>query len=125
MAFRQIYNMYEVTNTSSIRSIVIITKNTQFLAHANSRLRDIRHQVVWNAIRILTYQTTLVSVNRIEITKQHHIPLRIRLLHVHQHLLHLLKEYSYFKLYLIWQEVSNLAFRLPVLPEYHMSLFEC
>ncbi len=74
MAFRQIYNMYEVTNTSSIRSIVIITKNTQFLAHANSRLRDIRHQVVWNAIRILTYQTTLVSVNRIEITKQHHIP---------------------------------------------------
>ena len=83
----QIANVDVITNTSTIRSIIVIAEYTQLLSLAYSHLRDIRHQIVWNAIRILTNLTTLMRTDRIEISQQNYIPILICLLHIHQHLL--------------------------------------
>ena len=83
---RQIANVNVVSHARSIGSIVVVTKNAEFLADTHSRLRDVRHQVVRNAIRVFANTSTRMRPNRVEVTEQHHIPFRVRLLHVHQYL---------------------------------------
>ena len=83
----QIYHMDIIPHTGSVRCIIIVTEYSQFLELSNSNLSNIGHQIVGNTIRILSHGTALMGTNRIEVTKQNHIPLRVCLLNICQNLL--------------------------------------
>ena len=86
MTRRQITNVNIVADTRSIMSIVIVSENAQFLTDTHSRLRNVRHQVIGNAVRIFTNASTRMSANRVKVTEQDNIPLGVCLLHIHQDL---------------------------------------
>ena len=79
--------MNVVTHTRTVRSIVVVTKDSEFLTLTNGSLCDVRHQIVGNAVGIFTYSSRLVSPDGIKITEQYYIPFRISLLHIRHHLL--------------------------------------
>ena len=55
-------------------SIIIISEYHKFFQFTYCNLCDIWHQVVRNTIRILTDKATLMSTDRIEVTKKYYIP---------------------------------------------------
>ena len=85
MGRSQIHYVDIVAHTRAVVGRIVVAEHTQFLAFTHSHLRDIRHQVVGDTVRILTDTSALVRADRIEVSQQHYIPLRISLLHVHQH----------------------------------------
>ena len=87
MALCQINDMDVVTYTGSVGGIVIITEDTQLFQLADCYLCDIRHQVIGDTVGILANGTALVSSDRVEVTKQDHIPFGICLLDIRQDLL--------------------------------------
>ena len=64
----QIHHMDIITHACAIGSIIVIAKNAQFSALSYCHLSHIRHQVVRNAVGILTYKTALVSTYRVKVT---------------------------------------------------------
>ena len=76
-----------VSYTSSIRSIIIISKYTKFLQLTNSYLCDIWHKVIGDTIWILSNCSTLMCANWIKVTKNHNIPFWICFLDIGKHLL--------------------------------------
>ena len=54
MAACQVNNMDVIADTSSVRSIVVITENADALEFSDGNLCDIRKQVVRDALRILS-----------------------------------------------------------------------
>ena len=87
MSFCQIYYMDIVTNPCPIRGIIVIAKYSKLFQLAYSNLRNIRHQIIGNTVRIFSHGTALMCTDRVEITKQDHIPFRICLLDICQDLL--------------------------------------
>ena len=57
VALGQIHHMYVVANASAIRCVVVLAVHVEFTQLAHGDLRDKRHQVVGDAIGILTDQT--------------------------------------------------------------------
>ena len=86
MAFCKVNDMDVISDAGSVRSIVIVAKNTQLFQLANCNLCDVRHQIVRNTVWILTDQTALVSTDRVEITQQNNVPFRICFLDICQNL---------------------------------------
>ena len=86
MAFCKVNDMNVVSDAGSVRSVVIVTKNTQLFQLADCNLCDVRHQIVRNTIGIFTDQTALVSTDRVEITQQNNVPFRICFLDICQNL---------------------------------------
>ena len=76
-----------VTDTGSVRSIIVVAIYVKLLQLADSNLCDVRHQVIRNAVRVLAHRSGLMRTDRIEVAKQNHIPLRICKLNVCQNLL--------------------------------------
>ena len=74
MPLCKVNNMNVISHSGSIRCIIIITKYSKLFQLTNCNLCDIWHQVVRNTIRILTDKATLMSTNRIEVTKKYYIP---------------------------------------------------
>ena len=69
MACGQVAYVDIITHASTVMGRIIVTKDSKFLTLTYSDLRDIRHQIVGNAIRILSYSSTRMGSHRIEIAK--------------------------------------------------------
>ena len=80
MAACQVNNMDVIADTSSVRSIVVITENADALEFSDGNLCDIRKQVVRDALRILSDKAALMRSDRVEVAKQDNIPFRISFL---------------------------------------------
>ena len=87
MASCQIYYMDVIAHTGTVRRIIIVAEHAKLLKLAHSYLSDVRKQIVRNALRILADESGLVRTNRIEITKQYDIPLRVRYVQIGQDVL--------------------------------------
>ena len=79
--------MYVISHTCSVRSIIVISEYSKLFKLAYCHLCDVRHEVVWNTVWILTHCTTLMSSDWIEVTKKNNVPLIICLIDVHKYLL--------------------------------------
>ena len=79
--------MNVITHAGSVGGIIIITEDTQLFQLANCHLCDVRHQVVGDTIGVLTDGAALVCSDRVEVTKQDHVPFGICLLDICQDLL--------------------------------------
>ena len=75
-----------VTDTCSVRSVVVITKDAQLFTDAYCSLGDIWHEVIGYAVGIFANHAALMSANRIEIAQKDNIPFWICFLNIHQYL---------------------------------------
>ena len=75
MASCKINNVDVVTDTSSIRCVIVISEDVDALKLSNCNLSNIWKQVVRNTLWILTDQAALMSTDWIEVAKQDYIPL--------------------------------------------------
>ena len=87
MTFGKIYYMDIISHAGSIRSVIVITEYAKLFQLANSNLCDVWHKVVRDTIWVLADGSALVGTDRIKITKQHYVPLRICFLDVCKNLL--------------------------------------
>ena len=69
MCLSQVYNINIVADTGSIRSIIIITKDSEFLADTHSCLSNVWNQIVWHTIWQLTNLSRRMCTYRIEISQ--------------------------------------------------------
>ena len=67
MAACQVNNMDVIADTSSVRSIVVITENADALEFSDGNLCDIRKQVVRDALRILSDKAALMRSDRVDL----------------------------------------------------------
>ena len=87
MAAGQIHNMNIIAYTGAVRRVIVISEDADLRQLADCNLRNIRQQIVRNPLRILTDHTALMCADRIEVAKQHNIPLIVRSVNVRQNLL--------------------------------------
>ena len=59
--------MYIVADAGAVVSRIVVAEDAQLFPYADGGLRDLRHEVVGYAVRILAYEPGLVSADRIEI----------------------------------------------------------
>ncbi len=76
MATREIDHMNVVAYPGTVARRIVATEYAQLLANAGGNLRDIRHQVVRNALRVFADQAARVSTRRIEVPQQGNAPNR-------------------------------------------------
>ena len=74
----QVYYVDIVTNTRTVRSIIIITEYAQFFTDAHCCLSKEWNQVLRNTVRKFTNQSCWMCTNRIEITQHHCMDRRTR-----------------------------------------------
>ena len=82
MSDSEINYMDIVPDAGPIVCVVIIAKYAELLELAHRHLRDVRHQIVGNTIGVLAHRTALMRPDRVKVTKEDHVPLRISLLHI-------------------------------------------
>ena len=87
VALRQIDYVDIIAHAGTVVRRVVITKHTKALPFADSHLGDIRHEVIRYAVRVLADTSGRMRADRIEVTQQHHVPLRVSFLQVYHHLL--------------------------------------
>ena len=87
MSLRQIDHMDVVSYAGSVRSVIVVSEYVELFQLAHGNLGDVGHQVVGDAVGILTDHAALVSADGIEVTQKHHVPFRVRLLDVGEDLL--------------------------------------
>lgn len=87
MSCRLVANMDVITHSGAVWGIVVVAKHAELLSLAHSHLGDVWHQVVWDSVRVLAYLTALVGSDWVEIAQEDDVPLRVCLLHIHQHFL--------------------------------------
>ena len=75
-----------VTDSGSVMGIIIVPEDTQTFQLADRNLGNIGNQVVRNPLRVLSDPSGLMGPDRIEVTEQHDIPLRIPYVQVCQDL---------------------------------------
>ena len=86
MCIGQITHMDIITYTCSVGCRIVVTEHTQFFTFSNCHLGDIRHQIVWYSVGILSYFTTWMGSDRIKIAQQYYIPFRVSLLNIGEYL---------------------------------------
>ena len=86
MSFCKVNYVDIISDTSSVRSIIVISKYTQLFQFSNCNLCDIWHQVVRDTIWILSDGSALMSTDRVEVTKKNYIPFRVCFLNICQNL---------------------------------------
>ena len=77
MALGQINDVDVIAYAGSIRGIVVVTEDGQLFASADGDLRDVRHQVVRNAVRVFTDQAGFVRADGVKVAEQHNGKRRI------------------------------------------------
>ncbi len=87
MPLCKVNHMDVITNSGTVRCVVIISVDMELFQLADCNLRNIRHQIVRYAIGILTHGAGFVRADRIKIAQKNHIPRRIRKLNIPQNLL--------------------------------------
>ena len=88
MAVGEIHHVDVVAYAGAIFSRVVIAKYGKRLAAANGYLRDVRHQVVWNTLRIFPHISRWMSANRVKVAQQGNAPVGLRFLQIGQDLFH-------------------------------------
>ena len=78
MAFSQIDDVDVVTHAGAVRGVIVVAEDGQLLAAADGDLRDVGHQIVRNAVRILTDQAGFVRADGVEVAQQNDRQRRIR-----------------------------------------------
>jgi hypothetical protein len=63
-----------VSDTCSIRCIIVIPEYLYRISLSDSDLHHIGKEVVWDSARILTDESARMRANRIEISEIHHMP---------------------------------------------------
>ena len=69
MATSQIHDMDIIAYPGTIFRRIIITENGQLLQPAYRNLGNVRHEIIWNTMRIFTDQATGMGTDWIEITE--------------------------------------------------------
>ena len=77
MTYSQVYYMDVITYTGSVRSIIIITEDSQTFQFTDGNLCNIWKQIVRDSFRIFTDHAALMSTDWVKVTKQDNIPFRI------------------------------------------------
>ena len=78
MSFCQINNMNEVSNTRSIKCIVVWTKHSNTLSLSYNHLLNHRKKIAWDrSQRIISYKARVVVASRIKITNWNYFPMLI------------------------------------------------
>ena len=79
MAAGQIHHMDIVAHAGAIRGGVVVAKDVHFFQLADRHLGDIRHQVIGDAVGVLTDEAGLVGADGVEVAQQRHIQAGISL----------------------------------------------
>ena len=84
VAAGQIHNVYVVALAGAVGGRVVIAKDVNLLQLAHGNLGNIGHKVVGDAVGVLDNQDGRMGTNRVEVTQQRHIQLRVSLAAVGQ-----------------------------------------
>ena len=87
VAVCQVHHVNVVAHAGAIFGWVVVAEYRQRFTTANRDLRDIRHQVVRNTLRIFPHIARRMRADRIEVAQQRNAPVRLRFLQVGQDLL--------------------------------------
>mmetsp|Transcript_6147 Transcript_6147/g.16730 ORF Transcript_6147/g.16730 Transcript_6147/m.16730 type:complete len:291 (-) Transcript_6147:10-882(-) len=82
----QIHDVNVIADASPVGCIVIIAKHAEPLTTPHGHLRDERHEVVGNALRILPDASRRMRADGIEVPQNQHVPALVRGMHVAQNL---------------------------------------
>ena len=75
-----------IAHARSIGCGIVVAEHVQMVALADGRLRNIRHEVIRNAVRMLADLSAFVCTHRVKIAQVHHRPFGIRFCDVAQDL---------------------------------------
>ena len=87
VAVGKVHDVNVVTYAGAVFGWVVVAKYRQRFTAPDRDLRDIRHQVVRNALRVFAHIARWMGANRIEVAQQCDAPVRLRFLQVSQDLL--------------------------------------
>ena len=87
VAVGQVHHVNVVAHAGAIFGWVVVAEYRQRFTTADRDLRDIRHQVVRDALRIFTHIARRMRADRVEVAQQRDAPVRLRFLQVSEDLL--------------------------------------
>ena len=87
VAAREIDDVQIVAHARAVRRGIVVAENAQLLAPSGGGLRDIRHQIVGDAARVLADESARMRADGVEVPQQHDGPARIGLRRVGEDLL--------------------------------------
>ena len=87
MSKGEVYYMYIISHTCSVVRIIVVSEYTKLLKLSDSHLCNVRHQVVWNSVGVLSHCPALVCPDWVKVAQKDDIPFRVCLLHVCKNLL--------------------------------------
>ena len=74
----QVYHMDIVPDAGAVVGVIVIAEYAQSFPSAHGHLGDIGHQIVGNALGILTDEAAVMGADGIKVPQQHHGPRLIR-----------------------------------------------
>ena len=77
VAAREVHDVDIVAHARAVRRVIVVAKDAQALAAADGRLRDIGHEVVRHAARVLADEAARVRADGVEVAQQHDRPARV------------------------------------------------
>ena len=87
MSLGEIYHMDIVSYSCTVRSVVIISENMDSITLADGNLCDIRYKIVWDALWILTDKSRRMCSDRIEVSEQDNVEVRLCLIDIDKYIL--------------------------------------
>ena len=87
MPARQVDHVDVIAHARAVRRGIVVAEHADRSELANRDLRHIGHQVVGDALRVLTDKAALVRTDRVEVAQQHDVPLVVAHVEVGEHLL--------------------------------------
>ena len=87
MSLSKIHHMDIIPDTGAVRCVIIVAKYPETGQLAHCHLGDIGHQIVGNAVGILSDEPAGMRPDGVEVPESHHAPLRIRRYQIPQELL--------------------------------------
>ena len=69
MTDRKIHDMDVIAYARAVRCVVVVSENAEFFKLSDRNLRDVRHQIIRDPVRIFSDLTALMSSDGIEITE--------------------------------------------------------
>ena len=73
MALGQVHHVDIVPDAGAVRGVIVISVDMDFFQLAHGDFRNIGHQIVGNAVGVLSDEAGLVGPNGVEVAKQSHV----------------------------------------------------
>ena len=77
VAAREIHDVNIIAHAGAVRRIVVVAKDAQAFQPADGRLRNVGHEVVRHAARILADEAARVRTDGVKVAQQHDRPARV------------------------------------------------